>query len=324
MCAPSRLHLGMLSLGGDGRQFGGAGVMIDQPGLRLRAVRDITLAASGPLAERAVRFARCWARFHQLKEPPACRFEIQTAPPEHVGLGVGTQLGLAVAAALNALYGRAAPAPTELALSVLRGRRSAIGVYGFLQGGLIVEPGKLPGEPLAPLSCRVGIPPSWRFVLLRPPAAAGLAGAQEVDAFAQLPPVAPAVTQKLTDELRQHLLPAAVEARFHEFSESLFRYGKLSGECFRAVQGGSYNGPRLSELVRQVQRLGLRGVAQSSWGPTLFAAAPDEAAAAEFVAALRRDPENADLEITVAAPNNTGAKISPNGRGEPDSPRNCP
>ena len=44
--APSRLHFGLWSLGGDGtRRFGGVGAMVQQPALRLLAIE--TPAVSG-------------------------------------------------------------------------------------------------------------------------------------------------------------------------------------------------------------------------------------------------------------------------------------
>src|SRR4051794_12685371 len=100
--APSHLHFGLWSLGGgQGRQFGGVGAMIDQPQLRLVLEPAESLQASGDGAERVTDFARRWAAFHGI-EPPACRIYIRAAIPEHAGLGSGTQLALAVAAGLNA------------------------------------------------------------------------------------------------------------------------------------------------------------------------------------------------------------------------------
>src|SRR5262245_47692582 len=99
--APSRLHFGLWSLAGAGRQFGGVGAMIEQPGLKLELAPAEQFVAGGPLADRAKRFAAHWAAFHRAALP-ACEIRLLAAPPEHVGLGTGTQLGLAVAAGLNA------------------------------------------------------------------------------------------------------------------------------------------------------------------------------------------------------------------------------
>jgi hypothetical protein len=53
--APSRLHFGLWSLASAaGRQFGGVGAMIDEPGIRLVINPAAELSATGPLAGRAL------------------------------------------------------------------------------------------------------------------------------------------------------------------------------------------------------------------------------------------------------------------------------
>src|SRR4029079_11549235 len=146
-------------------------------------------------------YSRRWSTFHQC-ELPNCRLAIEKTIPQHAGLGSGTQLALAVGAALNAFAGLPSQTPQELALSVGRGLRSAVGSYGFVYGGLIVEQGKLPEEPISPLDCRLDLPAEWRFVLVRPRQLAGLAGADESAAMAALPAVPPEVTQRLIAETR--------------------------------------------------------------------------------------------------------------------------
>ncbi len=140
--APCRLHFGLLSFGHSSRrQFGGVGVMVDGPAVRLSVTAAERFETTGPLADRARQFACCWAEHAGFPAGPssalACRIEIQSAAPEHSGLGIGTQLALSVAAALTAWFDRAPLPPAELAQSVGRGQRSAVGTYGFATGGLI-------------------------------------------------------------------------------------------------------------------------------------------------------------------------------------------
>jgi len=309
--APSRLHFGLFSFGRrDGRQFGGVGVMVERPAVHLRIVASQRFEVTGPLAERATEFGRRWSDFCGMSEPPRCRIEIQSAAPQHVGLGVGTQLGLSVAAGLSAYFSLPMPSPAELAISVGRGLRSAVGTYGFAEGGLIVERGKLPSEPIAPLDVRLELPERWRFVLIQPRGRCGLWGEEEHNAFDHLPAVPGAVTDELTGEVRQRMLPAAVRSQFDDFSESVYQYGRVSGMCFAEIQGGPYNGRRLTELVEEVRSLGVTGVGQSSWGPMLFAILPDQTAAEGFVArfAERIPADNIELSITRAS--KQGATIS--------------
>ncbi|OHB77549.1 MAG: hypothetical protein A2W31_18220 [Planctomycetes bacterium RBG_16_64_10] len=308
--APSRLHFGMFSFGHrGGRQFGGVGVMIDRPQTHLRLRPADRLEVYGLRAERAYDFARRAARAWSLTAVPRCRIDVLSAPREHVGLGVGTQLGLAVAAGLGALLGRPALTAEGLARSTGRGVRSAVGTYGFVHGGMVVEAGKSDPARIGPLAGRVELPVDWRFVLLCPRGGSGLSGAVEARAFRQLPPVPTATAETLQRLAREHLLPAAAAGRFDEFSANLYRYGSLAGGCFAARQGGPFASPRLTQLVQWIRDAGIDGVGQSSWGPTLFALLPDERSAQQLIDRFRRRPGTDDLEFTVAAPNRAGARI---------------
>lgn len=311
VAAPSRLHFGLLSFGRpEGRKFGGAGAMLESPGLLLRFFDSDELQAHGPLADRVLQFARCFAARRQLTDPPAYRIEVALAPRPHTGLGVGTSLGMAVAAGLSTLLHVPLPSAGELAHSVGRGKRSAVGVYGFLRGGLIVEAGKLLDETLAPLVARVELPATWRFAIMCPRNEDGLCGDAESEAFRHLPPVPSEVTRSLWRELMTGMIPAARRREFDQFSESLYRYGHQAGQCFAALQGGTFATPELARLVERIRGLGVRGVGQSSWGPTIFALLPDEAAGQQFAAQLRREPHTSDLEISLTTANNTGVRIS--------------
>jgi beta-ribofuranosylaminobenzene 5'-phosphate synthase len=107
-----RLHLGLLSLPAEGerwpdrqgrpafvaRRFGGVGMMIDAPGLSLRVEPSEEWFAVGPLAERALEFARQAAGFipavraagtSPAAQLPPRKIIVESAPREHVGLGVG-------------------------------------------------------------------------------------------------------------------------------------------------------------------------------------------------------------------------------------------
>jgi predicted sugar kinase len=136
-----------------------------------------------------------------------------------------------------------------------------------------------------------------------------LAGEDEVDAFQSLPAVSPAVTEELIGIVRDGIVPAAAMGQFDLFAENLYRYGHLSGQCFAARQGGPYNGPVLTALVERIQRFGFRGVGQTSWGPTLFVAAPSHELAAALSEQLAAGSGAEELELTITSPCNEGAQI---------------
>jgi len=316
--APSRLHFGLWSLDTPGtRQFGGVGAMVDQPNLRLSLTDASHFQVSGANAGRVVEYAGRWAEFHH-QPLPNCLLKIEATIPEHAGLGSGTQLALATAAGLNAFVGLPSQTPPELALSVGRGLRSAVGTYGFVFGGLVVEQGKLPDEPISPLDCRIDMPDAWRFVLVRPQGLMGLAGTQEIEAFAGLASTPQSVTEELIAMTRDGLVPAAATADFPTFAQTLYQYGRLSGEFFATRQGGPYNGPVLTALVEQLRARGHIGVGQSSWGPTIFVVLPSHAAATSLANDLTT--EGTPLDITVTSPCNSGARIEVAGRPRVELP----
>lgn len=308
--APSRLHFGMFSFGAaDERSFGGVGCAIDSPGLELRVAPANRFRCEGPLSERVEQFARRMAASQGLQRPPPCCVRVSQAPPEHVGLGTGTQLGLAVAAGLSAFCGWPEGDPVHWARAVGRGARSAIGVYAFHRGGLLVESGKREAEEISPLAARVELPEVWRFLLVRPREGLGLSGAAERDAFAGLPAPPRDVTAELCRKVLLELLPAARQADFEEFGESLYAFGRLAGSCFAARQEGEYASRQTADWVAALRRLGSRGVGQSSWGPTVFALCESQASAEQLAREVGRRPLFQNAVTDIAAPDNRGAEV---------------
>src|SRR2546430_1480649 len=124
----SRLHFGLLGLSGStGRAFGGCGLMVREPAVSVTVCPADEWRAAGPLAARALAFAK---RFAESLPPDSLepqQVTVEECPPEHVGLGVGTQLGLAVARAINRTAGLPDLPAAELARRVGRGARSAVG-----------------------------------------------------------------------------------------------------------------------------------------------------------------------------------------------------
>jgi beta-ribofuranosylaminobenzene 5'-phosphate synthase len=291
--APSRLHFGLLSLpaagldrwpGLDGqpglpvRHFGGVGLMVDRPGLAVRVEPAREWSATGPYAERTLGFARQFVNTLAIPEQNPFRVHVEHAPPEHTGLGVGTQLGLAVAKAIARETGHTDWPATELALRVGRGERSAIGVHGFDHGGLIVEAGKRPGEAIAPLVARAGFPANWAVLLFTPPGDASWHGGRERHAFAKLAETgpSPAETDALCRLVLTGLLPALAVCDLDSFGAALYEFNARAGDAFALAQGGRYAGPAVGACVERLRSLGVAGVGQSSWGPTVFAIVAQE------------------------------------------------
>lgn len=322
--APSRLHFGLLSFprepfwaNVDGqplipaRTFGGAGLMIDSPGVCITAQPAAAWSTEGPLARRALTFARQFAEtFSPGVITPHC-LTIEACPPEHMGLGTGTQLGLAVARSLAISAGLEAMDTLELAQRLGRGQRSAIGIHGFAKGGFLVDGGKRAAESIAPLVVRFAFPEDWRIVLILPPCEIGLHGAKERVELARLQTAgtSPAVIGELSRTVLLGLLPALVDRDLQSFGEALYDYNRRIGQVFAALQGGDYAAPMIEEMITFIRRQGIPGAGQSSWGPATFALVGTEDQARLLVrqlhAAFRLDLG----QVICTRANNNGSRI---------------
>lgn len=281
----SRLHFGLLGWGPHlRRQFGGVGLMIDAPGLELAAEPSDRFEAVGPLAGRV---ADLLDRMGPAIRP--VRVEVLRAPDEHAGLGVGTQLCLAVARLALAASGAATPTAAELARLAGRGRRSGVGLHGFLRGGLIVDGGHASTDDVPPLVARLEFPEDWSVLVVRPPAApAGRHGGDEVAAFADLPPMPERTSERLCRLVLLDLLSAAATRDLDAFGAALAEIQRAVGSAFAPAQGGVYSSPQSEAIVADLGRLGLVGAGQSSWGPSLYAfGTPDESERRAISARLR-------------------------------------
>ncbi|WP_338040399.1 GHMP family kinase ATP-binding protein [Methylocucumis oryzae] len=101
--APARLHMGFFDLSGAlDRQFGSIGVALNEISTRISVTRSAARLITGPSAEKA---DYCLSLLCQsLNVSDQVNIKIEEAIPEHVGLGSGTQMSLAIGSALNALY----------------------------------------------------------------------------------------------------------------------------------------------------------------------------------------------------------------------------
>lgn len=318
----ARLHFGPLAAGG---AFGGVGVMIADPGLRLRVAAIPAGAGSVALAQDVVpgdggvvgdeivapadwvpRIERTLRTFRESNSEavPPCRVRLERMIPGHVGLGSGTQLGLAVGQGLLALLGQSRT-PSQLARQTGRGLRSAIGLHGFLGGGFLVDAGKSGREGLGQLAVRCDFPSEWPWILVRSRDAIGLCGAAEVQVFAKSPAMSEELTQRLCRLVLMQWLPAIQAADFEGCSRSLREYGERVGEYFAPIQGGTFADPQAQAILRIAEAHGVTGIAQSSWGPTLALLTPSTVVAEKLCQELSQ--LDVDWQVTTAL--NDGARV---------------
>jgi beta-RFAP synthase len=308
--APARLHLGFLDLNGDlGRRFGGIGLAIEEIGFRLSLTSATAAGASGPGADRALRYLTEAAA--ALEVPDAAHLTIREAIPGHAGLGSGTQLGLAVAAALARLHGREL-GTAALARAAGRGARSGIGIGAFASGGFLVDGGRDGGDAPAPIIARLPFPSAWRVLLIFDGGRSGLNGAAEAQAFTRLAPFDEGLAGRLSRLVLMRLLPAIAEAEFAPAAEAIGEIQDRLGDYFAGAQNGRYSSPAVGRALAWLRAQNVTGIGQTSWGPTGFALTDSAAEAQRLAASLREhSTEWRELEFRVVAGRNRGAEITP-------------
>lgn len=284
--APARLHFGVLDLRGDlGRRFGGIGAAVPAPSLLLEARPAAELKAEGPDADRALEFARRFARHHGLDL--RLHFCLHRSIPSHAGLGSGTQLALAVARASAELFDLPAEV-TALAQAVDRGRRSGVGTWTFDHGGFVLEGGRTAdAEQVAPLLARLPFPEAWRCVVAVPRGKPGLAGDDEAAAFARLPSPSARDVERVAHLVLMQLLPALAEADLAGFGDALGEVQRITGGWFAPVQGGVFAPGETGELIERLRAWGALGVGQSSWGPAVYGIVGDPGASQALAERVR-------------------------------------
>lgn len=266
--APARLHMGFIDLSGSlGRHFGSIGVALNEICTRLSVTQAPQRRISGPLAERA---ENCLTHFSQaFNVSDQLHIEITAAIPEHVGLGSGTQMSLAIGSALNAYYGLGLTV-RDIAAVMDRGQRSGIGIGVFECGGLVVDGGRGENTITPPIIAHLPLPTDWRFILVFDARGQGLHGPSEVQAFKTLPPFSQQEAARLCYLLMMQGLPAVAENDLQAFGDVVTQLQRSVGEHFATVQGGMFTSPEVAEVMQWLAEQGAVGIGQTSWGPTGF------------------------------------------------------
>jgi beta-ribofuranosylaminobenzene 5'-phosphate synthase len=307
--APARLHLGFLDLhGGLGRRFGSIGLTIDTLATRLHAERSSAITASGPGAERALRYARAYISGRGIEGGVDLRL-MQTIP-DHVGLGSGTQMALAVGTAIERLYGGESDS-AAIALQLDRGKRSGIGIGAFDQGGFLLDCGRGDAAGVPPVAVRLPFPQQWRALLLFDTRGQGLHGEAEVAAFSKLPEFPAQLAAHLCRLVMMQVLPGVLEGQYQPFTQAISEIQRTVGDHFAPAQGGRFTSPVISAALDWSAEQGFGGIGQSSWGPTGFVLLEDAAQAQWLERALKQHfGEFSTFRCQQVAARNQGAGVT--------------
>lgn len=328
----SRLHFGLLELAaGQPHRYGGLGLMLATPGWQLRFSRDSRtkkpVHANPEVVERVEQVRRRFAGLNC--DISNIAIEVTRSLPLHSGLGSGTQLAAAVAAGLHQYLQRelAEPPSSELNASPLtlerliqlsgRGKRSGIGLYGFLNGGLILDTGfpagfdepsttpKLSPRPLEASASQLN--PDWRIVLVIPGGSPAVTGGYESSLMELASRHSNPHRQRMFDLAQRAMQLSHSISGFDEFTATVDEYLQFAGQLFSICQAGNYNGEAVRKAVELAKQAGLRAVGQSSWGPAVFGFMPDELSANNMARTLTELMSKETWSIQVVMPALQGA-----------------
>ncbi|MEM1612275.1 MAG: GHMP kinase [Desulfurococcaceae archaeon] len=303
--APSRLHLGLVNpFNKDYRLYIAVGVAIDRP------QTVISVYVDDPISIEGCRSSEVYTRIKPIVEEYGLkrgRVVIEKCVPVHVGLGSTTQLLLSVAHGLmlsNGLNPDVAEIE-EMAKKIGLGRISGVGTYIYMYGGLVVDSGKRHEADFPQLLMRFEVPESWRFVVAIP-AGTGLDEIREREVFEAREEVPGEVIWYASYTLFAELLPSLLEGEFELFAKALTKFQETVGKMFSKYQGGVF-AQHSAAVINKMKELGLVGVGQSSWGPTVYGITDTHEKAVEVSSKLKEVFDG--LHVFVARPRNKGAVV---------------
>ena len=303
----ARLHIGFLDLNGDlGRRFGSIGLSIDAFETSVELCHSSNFQVLGPERERSARLALRFAQ--KLGLDTAKTLTVRDAIPAHAGLGSGTQLAIAIAAAFRRFSGLAPDAFGDARL-LRRGARSGIGAALFERGGLVVDGGRGSDTEFPPMLAHLDFPSQWRIILIMDPKIAGAHDEQEKRAFAALPEFPANCAAEICRRTLMQILPGVAEENLATFGDGVAAIQTILGDHFAPVQGGGrFSSAAVGRIAEMLRAAGARGVGQSSWGPTGFAFARD-IEEAEFLARSACAEGGTSVEVKICKAHDRGAEI---------------
>jgi beta-ribofuranosylaminobenzene 5'-phosphate synthase len=208
----------------------------------------------------------------------------------------------------------------ELAMAAGRGKRSSIGLQGFLSGGLIRDLGFTPNAESTSLlggrgfsTSQVDFPQDWPVVILLSTESSDMYGETEEQLITSAG-AHPNPDRLAMLELSACCMAAARARDLEQFVTSLEKYMDYAAALFAPVQAGRYRTDRIRQRVEAASAVGLRGCGQSSWGPTVFGFAADMQQAQTAAAKLRQQFCDQAVRVLVTTAADKGAQwrwISP-------------
>jgi len=263
-----RIHLGFYRFSDPPFIYGSLGASILNPGLELvmHTNQSDELIIESPTQE-----SKDLINYTIKSVYPSFRgyVRVEGFIEHHIGLGTRTRLILACLTALRKLG--IIGSINELidkAHKLGIGKYSAVGLYTFLKGGLVIDTGKEIASPHPPkLLIRFPVPMEWRVILALPMGIHGLPEHTERPIMDK-----PRAFSKQKDLYSSVLtLMYSLEVKdFELFTKSIDRIQELTGQYFSRYQGGIFCCDESEFIADELKKRGLEGVGQSSWGPLVY------------------------------------------------------
>ena len=312
---PCRLHMTLIDMNGEiGRMDGGAGLTLSSPNVKITAEEadEIQIEGLQGFADRMKKVAES-----VLPEGKGVKINVEQLIPAHVGFGSGTQTSLAVAAAVNELYGLE-KSVRELAFAVKRGGTSGIGVTAFEKGGFVVDGGHrfkdkgafLPSAaskvPPGPVLFREDFP-DWDIVVALPNEK-GMHDQEEIETFKKFCPLPIEEVREISHIVLMQMMPAVIEEDIKSF-----------GAAINHVQTVGFNKresliwPGFVKNIASFLRSQCYGAGVSSFGPVVYALVDNREEGRRLQTEVQKMLDESVGGVTMMTrAKNSGAEISKN------------
>ncbi len=308
--APSHVHLGNFDLNGEyGRLFGTIGFTLEEPYLEVEVEVGDKFEICGTyedIVENVVN--KCCKVFNINK---TFNVKIIRNFKRGVGLGLTTALTLSIVYSIARILNLDIDV-VEYAPRFDRGLVSALGVYSFKYGGVIIDAGYRIDKfgKVPPLVYRGEVPRDWYFVVAIPrkiPEKVVEVKRREVEILRKLPKMSEEVVGKLCRIVLVKLIPSIEERDIETFGQAITEFNKITGTYWSFIQGGIYCSKEVERGIQIMLEEGCTGAAQSCWGPTFYGVADSYKTCERIKSRLIEELEIEEVYITNI--NNTGAKI---------------
>lgn len=295
--AGSRIHLGFIDpFGVSGRRWGSVGLYLDKPSLSMLVEKSRNLSVQGPEWMKEVA-----STIKEKLKIDGLKVMCKRHIPRHVGLGSGTQTILALGLATSRLYGLDLTIE-EMARMFDRAKMSGAGYWLFQKGGLVVDGGKTSSSKPPPLLFRYDFPDAWRILLAIPTTEGlGLHSRVEEESISK---IRTEPDRDASSTVLMKLLPSLVEEDFEEFTGAIEELDRATSMFFKDVQSGTYH-PLSKNVVELFRRVGVNGVGQSSWGPTIYGFLKKN----EVEEVTKKLPPVNGFKYLVTSARNSGARV---------------